>query len=64
MDIISRAMRKGLHLCENIAAEEQTWERFLEVSEKKKAFYIWSWGRNRLFSPQLLFRYKNFQRGG
>ena len=36
MDIISRAMRKGLHLCENMAVEEQTWERFLEVSEKKK----------------------------
>ena len=44
MDIISRAMRKGLHLCENIAAEEQTWERFLEVSEKKKVFIFGAGG--------------------
>lgn len=44
MDIISRAMKKGLHLCENIAAEEQTWERFLEVSEKKKVFIFGAGG--------------------
>lgn len=38
MDIISRAMKKDLHLYEKIGTEEQTWERFLEDSKKKKVF--------------------------
>ncbi len=38
MDIISRAMEKGLHLCEKIDLKNQTWEAFMKNKESKKLF--------------------------
>lgn len=44
MDIISRAIRRGLHIYENIETEEQTWKRFLEYSEKREVFIFGTGG--------------------
>ena len=38
MDMISRAMEKGTHLCENMAQEGQTWEKFEECKKGRKLF--------------------------
>lgn len=38
MNIISRAIQKGLHLCGDKSLEQQTWEQFKEMSDGKKIF--------------------------
>lgn len=38
VDIISRAMEKGLHLCDKIRLEEQTWEWFAKNCKGKRLF--------------------------
>lgn len=44
MDIISKAMDKGLHICENINVEKQTWELFESNREGKQVFVFGTGG--------------------
>lgn len=44
MDMISRAMEKGIQLCESIKLEEQTWELFVEDKKEKRLFLFGTGG--------------------
>lgn len=38
MDIISKAMKRGMHLCDDIKAEKQNWESFQECAKGRQLF--------------------------
>lgn len=44
MDMVSRAIQKGLHIYENVKLEEQTWEYFFEKEKRRRVFVFGAGG--------------------
>ena len=49
MDIISRAIKRGAHLCKCLEIEEQTWDFFFKNMYKKKVFLFGTTGGTEYF---------------